>query len=45
MSSISLMGWLNRWNDTVATELEDQPFEYATATLAGHGWQAGKHRG
>ncbi len=44
MASISLMGWLNRWNDTVATELEDEAFDYASSTLGGRGWAPGKHR-
>jgi uncharacterized peroxidase-related enzyme len=40
---ISLFGYLNRWNDTMATELEDEPLAFASGTLASHGWQAGKH--
>ena len=40
---ISLFGFLNRWNDTVATELEASPLRFADTHLAGHGWQAGKH--
>jgi hypothetical protein len=37
---IALFGFLNRWNDTLATPLEDEPIEY----LSRGGWQAGKHR-
>lgn len=44
VSVISLFGWLNRWNDTMATELEDEPFAFATSHLAEHGWERGKHR-
>ena len=40
---ISLFGYLNRWNDTVATTLEPEPLAYASKHLAPHGWQAGKH--
>lgn len=40
---ISLFGWLNRWNDTMATELEDEPLAFASGALASHGWQVGKH--
>ena len=40
---ISLFGYLNRWNDTMATELEGKPREFAEATLAGQGWAVGKH--
>ena len=40
---IALFGFLNRWNDTMATTLEDEPKAFATAELGGHGWAAGKH--
>ena len=40
---VSLFGFLNRWNDTLATELEPSPMAFAAATLAGSGWQSGKH--
>ena len=40
---ISLFGWLNRWNDTMATELEDEPLGFAEATLGDGGWEPGKH--
>lgn len=42
---ISLFGFLNRWNDTFATQLEDEPVSHAQAHMAGHGWDAGKHGG
>lgn len=41
---IALFGFLNRWNDTFATPLEDEPLEFAEKHLAPHGWDAGKHR-
>lgn len=41
---ISLFGFLNRWNDTMQTPLEDAPFAFATNHLAGSGWEAGGHR-
>lgn len=44
VSVISLFGFLNRWNDTLQTPLEDAPFEFATAHLAHNGWDAGGHR-
>ena len=44
VSVISLFGFLNRWNDTLQTPLEDAPFEFATANLAANGWDAGAHR-
>ncbi len=40
---ISLFGFLNRWNDTMATSLEDLPMQFASAHLSSSGWQAGKH--
>jgi uncharacterized peroxidase-related enzyme len=40
---IALFGFLNRWNDTMATPLEDEPTEIGEKYLAGHGWSAGKH--
>lgn len=27
----------------MATQLEEQPLQFASARLASHGWQAGKH--
>lgn len=43
VATIALYGFLNRWNDTLATELEDEPLTVATRTLAESGWEAGKH--
>jgi AhpD family alkylhydroperoxidase len=45
MGMISLFGFLNRWNDTVATELEDAPFDFARETFDDSVWTPGKHRG
>ena len=41
---ISLFGFLNRWNDTMATTLESGPKRFATDQLASHGWVTGKHK-
>jgi len=41
---ISLFGWLNRWNDTMGTTLEQGPLQFGRENLASHGWDAGKHR-
>ena len=43
MSVISLFGFLNRWNDTMATQLEAEPLDYAGATNPGGSWDVGKH--
>lgn len=40
---IALYGFLNRWNDTMATELESSPLETGRRLLAERGWAAGKH--
>ena len=40
---ISLFGFLNRWNDTMATTLVSSPKRFAADQLASHGWVAGKH--
>ena len=40
---ISLFGFLNRWNDTLATPLEDEPLELAQTLLSVRGWEVGKH--
>lgn len=40
---IALFGFLNRWNDTIATELEDMPTAFGTRVLGAEGWEVGKH--
>ena len=40
---IAIFGFLNRWNDTMATPLEDEPAHFGEAHLARHGWSIGKH--
>lgn len=40
---VSLFGFLNRWNDTMATELEQEPREFAEQTLSARGWSVDKH--
>lgn len=42
---IALFGFMNRWNDTMATPLEAEPVEVGAKHLAAHGWEIGKHRG
>ncbi|HME29868.1 MAG TPA: carboxymuconolactone decarboxylase family protein [Pseudolabrys sp.] len=41
---IATFGFLNRWNDTIATPLEDEPIAVGEKFLAPHGWSQGKHR-
>ena len=45
VASISLFGYLNRWNDTMATDLEGPPAEVAERAIGPIGWHAGKHGG
>lgn len=40
---VGLFGFLNRWNDTLATPLEDAPARFAEEVLSGRGWSIGKH--
>jgi uncharacterized peroxidase-related enzyme len=40
---IALFGWLNRWNDTMATTLESSPLGWASEHLSAEVWDAGKH--
>ena len=40
---IAMFGFLNRWNDTLATSLETEPLAFANRELADKGWQRGEH--
>ena len=40
---ISYFGFMNRWNDTMATPLEREPQEVGEKYLSSHGWSAGRH--
>jgi len=40
---IALLGFLNRWNDSLATPLEAGPRDFAEQHLAAGGWTIGKH--
>jgi len=44
MAVIALFGFLNRWNDTLATDLEPQPVALASDVIGNAGWEPGKHR-
>ena len=41
VGTIALFGFLNRWNDTMATQVEMLPSEVTEQRLAG--WSQGKH--
>jgi len=40
---VAMFGFMNRWNDTMATPLEDEPVEVGEKHLAKSGWSVGKH--
>ena len=41
---VCMFGVFNRWNDSMATSLEDEPMSMADALLGDKGWMPGKHR-
>jgi len=41
---VAIFGFMNRWNDTMATPLEEEPVEVGEKHLAKTGWSVGKHR-
>jgi uncharacterized peroxidase-related enzyme len=40
---VAMFGFLNRWNDSMATPLEPVPMQVAVNVVGGQGWTAGKH--
>ena len=45
LGAVCLYGFLNRWNDSMATDLETAPRAMGERVLARGGWTGGKHRG
>ncbi len=43
LAVVGLFGFLNRWNDSMATDLEETPTAFASRTIGPHGWEPGKH--
>jgi len=43
LGAVCLYGFLNRWNDSMATDLEDSPRTMGERVLAQGGWTGGKH--
>ncbi|HIF17857.1 MAG TPA: carboxymuconolactone decarboxylase family protein [Cycloclasticus sp.] len=41
---IGMFGFFNRWNDSMATPLEEEPLAAAEHLIADKGWSVGKHR-
>ena len=44
VAAVCLFGFWNRWNDTLATDLERPVAEVAEAIIGGRGWEPGRHR-
>ena len=42
---ISLFGYLNRWNDSMGTDIEEGAVESGNQCLGKHGFEVGKHDG
>ena len=43
LGAVCLYGFLNRWNDSMATDLEDAPKQMGDRVLSKGGWTGGKH--
>lgn len=41
---VALFGFLNRWNDSMGTTIEQGAIDSGVEHLSGHGWTGGKHR-
>jgi uncharacterized peroxidase-related enzyme len=44
MAVVALFGYLNRWNDSMGSALEDLPIKAGEEHLRATGWQVGKHQ-
>jgi alkylhydroperoxidase family enzyme len=45
LAVISLAGWFNRWNNSIATVTDRESVEWAETNLKAVGWDLGKHAG
>ncbi len=45
LAVISVGGYLNRWNDTIATVTDQESIDFADQVLRPVGWAPGKHVG
>lgn len=43
VATVAIFGFLNRWNDSMATKLEEEPLLFAQQYLSKN-WEAGKHQ-
>jgi len=42
VATVAIFGFLNRWNDSMATQLEEKPLAFARQHLS-ENWEPGKH--
>jgi len=45
LAVVSLAGWFNRWNNSIATVTDQESVDWAEANLRAVGWTLGKHAG
>ena len=45
LAVISLAGWFNRWNNSIATVTDQESVDWAQSNLEAVGWTVGKHAG
>jgi alkylhydroperoxidase family enzyme len=45
LAVISLAGWYNRWNNSIATVTDQESVDWARTNLQAVGWTLGKHAG
>jgi alkylhydroperoxidase family enzyme len=45
LAVVSLAGWYNRWNNSIATVTDRESVDWAEANLKAVGWELGKHSG
>lgn len=45
LAVISLAGWYNRWNNSIATVTDQESVDWAESSLKSVGWNLGKHEG
>jgi alkylhydroperoxidase family enzyme len=45
LAVISLAGWFNRWNNSIATVTDQESVDWAQTNLNAVGWTLGKHEG
>ena len=45
LAVIAVGGYLNRWNDTIATVTDQESIDFANEVLRPVGWEPGKHVG